>query len=115
VLVNLMMNAMEAMAETPVDRRRLTVRDRVRTGNVEVSVEDLGTGLSAELDGRLFDPFVTTKANGIGVGLTVAHSIVEAHRGHLAADNNPDGGATFTVTLPCTERLQSPPERITGP
>jgi signal transduction histidine kinase len=101
VLVNLMMNAMEAMVETPPDRRRLRLYDTVNQDRVEVSVEDAGTGLPPELDGRLFEPFVTTKANGMGIGLTIAHTIVDAHRGTMKARNNPDGGgATFSVTLP---------------
>jgi signal transduction histidine kinase len=100
VLVNLAMNAIEAMAETPPDRRRLTFRDEVRQDTVEVSVRDTGPGLPARVDGHLFDPFFTTKANGTGIGLTIARSIVEAHRGSLQAENNPDGGATFRVTLP---------------
>jgi C4-dicarboxylate-specific signal transduction histidine kinase len=100
VLVNLMMNAMEAMVETPPDRRRLRVHDDVTQDGVRVSVEDRGTGLPPELDGRLFEPFVTTKTGGLGIGLTIAHTIVEAHRGTMEAHNNPEGGATFSVTLP---------------
>ena len=52
---------------------------------------------------QLFEPFVTTKTDGLGIGLTIARTIVEAHRGRIAASNNPEGGATFTVTLPCNE------------
>ena len=59
-----------------------------------------GTGLPAELDGTLFTPFVTTKAHGLGIGLTIVRTIVDAHGGTIDAHNNPDGGATFTVTLP---------------
>jgi two-component system sensor kinase FixL len=95
-----MMNAMEAMVETPPDRRRLRVHDDVTQDGVRVSVEDRGTGLPPELDGRLFEPFVTTKTGGLGIGLTIAHTIVEAHRGTMEAHNNPEGGATFSVTLP---------------
>jgi signal transduction histidine kinase len=56
--------------------------------------------LPAGVDGKLFQPFVTTKPNGMGIGLTIAHSIVEAHQGKLDAHNNPDGGATFRMVLP---------------
>ena len=99
VLVNLVMNAMDAMAETPPARRRLTIRTEVRAADVEVTVRDTGTGLPADINGKLFAPFVTTKANGLGIGLTIARTIVQAHGGTIDARNNPDGGATFIVTL----------------
>ena len=101
VLVNLVMNAMDAMAETPAARRRVTVRSEVHGTDVRISVSDAGTGLPAQLDGRLFAPFATTKSQGIGIGLTIARSIVDAHGGAIDARNNPGGGATFTITLPC--------------
>ena len=103
VLVNLMMNAMDAMADTPPERRRLRVRNQVTRDAVNVSVVDAGKGLPADMTSQLFEPFVTTKTDGIGIGLTIAHTIVEAHRGSMIASNNPAGGATFTVTLPCNE------------
>jgi two-component system sensor histidine kinase FlrB len=56
----------------------------------------------------VFEPFVTTKTHGIGIGLAIARTIVEAHRGSLDAHNNPEGGATFTVTLPCDARPSIP-------
>jgi signal transduction histidine kinase len=108
VLVNLVMNAMDAMAETPPDRRRVSVHSKVGKESVEVSVRDAGTGLPSSVDGHLFEPFVTTKTHGIGIGLTIARTIVEAHRGSLDAHNNPEGGATFTVTLPCDARPSMP-------
>jgi C4-dicarboxylate-specific signal transduction histidine kinase len=103
VFVNLVMNAMEAMAEIPRDRRRVTVLLRLTEGCVEVSVRDTGTGLPANLDRRVFEPFVTTKTNGMGIGLTIARSIAEAHGGRMEAHNNPEGGATFSLTLPCVQ------------
>jgi len=108
VFVNLLMNAMDAMAETPAERRRITIQNDVSPGSVEVSVRDTGTGLPASLDGKLFEPFVTTKTNGLGIGLTIAHTIIEVHRGRIDAHNNPDGGATFTVTLPRSETAVVP-------
>ena len=99
VLVNLVMNAMDAMAETPPARRRVTISSEVRAADVEVSVRDTGTGLPAQIHGTLFTPFVTTKAHGLGIGLTIVRSIVDAHGGTIVARNNPEGGATFTVTL----------------
>ncbi len=99
VLVNLVMNAMDAMAETPPTRRRVTISTEVRAADVEVSVRDTGTGLPAQVKGTLFAPFVTTKAHGVGIGLTITRTIVDAHGGTIDAHNNPEGGATFTVTL----------------
>jgi len=107
VLVNLLVNAMDAMADTPADRRLVRVHDSIGPNGVEVSIRDAGSGLPHQLDGRIFEPFVTTKSNGTGIGLTIAHSIVEAHRGTMDARNNPDGGATFTVTLPCDDAAAS--------
>ncbi len=101
VLVNLVMNAVDAMAETPVAGRHLAITSEVRAGEVEVSVRDKGTGLPA--DGTLFTPFVTTKSHGLGIGLTIARTIVDAHGGTIDARNNPEGGATFTVALPRRE------------
>ena len=69
VLVNLVMNAMDAMAETPPARRHVTISTEVRAADVEVSVRDNGTGLPAQINGTLFTPFVTTKAHGLGIGL----------------------------------------------
>ena len=103
VLVNLVINAMDAMAGTPRARRHVTIRTEVRAGDVELSVSDTGTGLPAQIDGNLFTPFVTTKAHGLGIGLTIVRTIVEAHGGTIAARNNLDGGATFIVTLPRSE------------
>jgi signal transduction histidine kinase len=100
VLLNLVRNAMDALAETPPSRRRITIRDTVKTSAVEVSVSDTGTGLPADVIDRLFTPFVTTKSNGLGIGLTIVKSIVDAHGGTIDANRNPEGGATFTVTLP---------------
>jgi signal transduction histidine kinase len=106
VMVNLLMNAMDAMEATPPARRQLTVRTDLTAAHVEASVRDHGTGLPA--DGALFTPFVTSKSHGLGIGLTIARTIVTAYGGTIDARNNPNGGATFTVTLP---RGQSPGTR----
>ena len=100
VFVNLVMNAMDAMAAIPPERRQLKISSATSENNVEVSVRDSGPGLPPDLIGRLFTPFVTTKSHGIGIGLSITRTIVEAHGGRIACHNNPDGGATFTVTLP---------------
>jgi signal transduction histidine kinase len=106
VLVNLIMNGIEAMADTPPDRRRITVQCQAIEDHAVVSVRDAGTGLPATVDGQLFEPFVTTKTTGMGIGLTIARSIVDVHRGKLEAHNNAGGGATFTVTLPAARRVE---------
>ena len=111
VLVNLVINAMDAMAETPPARRRVTISTEVRAADVDVSVRDTGTGLPAHINGTLFTPFVTTKAHGLGIGLTIARTIVDAHGGTIDAHNNPEGGATFTVTL----RRSETPRILPGP
>ena len=79
--MNLVINAMDAMAETPPARRHITISSKVTATDVEVSVRDTGPGLRADIIGRLFAPFVTTKAHGLGIGLTIARRIVDAHRG----------------------------------
>ena len=99
VLVNLMVNAMDAMADTSPAPRRLTIRTEVRAANVDISVGDNGTGLPPQIESTLFTPFVTTKAQGLGIGLTIARAIVDAHGGTIEGRNNPEGGATFTVSL----------------
>jgi C4-dicarboxylate-specific signal transduction histidine kinase len=99
VFVNLVMNAMDAMGDTPVGWRRVTITSNAKADSVEVSVRDTGPGVPAHILDNLFTPFVTTKARGLGIGLTIVRSIVDAHGGTIAACNNPDGGATFTVTL----------------
>jgi PAS domain S-box-containing protein len=101
VLMNLLVNALDAMDETPDSLRRLTVKtDASGADEVEISIADRGSGIPAEELRRLFEPFFTTKKDGMGLGLSIARSIVAAHHGRIWADNNPDGGATFHVTLP---------------
>jgi C4-dicarboxylate-specific signal transduction histidine kinase len=101
VLLNLLVNGMEAVAGNPPGARRVNVRaDRNRTGEIEVAVSDSGPGIPADQLLRLFEPFFTTKPHGMGMGISIARTIIQAHHGHIWAENNPEGGATFRFTLP---------------
>ena len=99
-VVNLVLNAIDAIDDAPPERRCVTVRTRQVTDGVEIAVEDSGPGLAPELAATAFEPFVTTKQNGVGIGLTIVRGIIEAHGGTITASNNPGGGATFQFTLP---------------
>ena len=99
VVVNLMRNAIEAMELS--HRRELTISAAMNEdGTVVISIVDTGPGIAPEVAARLFQPFVTTKAQGMGVGLSICRSIVEAHNGKLWAEPNPDGGTVFRFTVP---------------
>jgi len=102
VLINLIVNGMDAMDEAQEQVRRVTVGARpAGDGMIEVSVTDAGPGLRPQEIGKVFDPFFTTKSNGMGMGLPISRTIVEAHGGRIWAENNADGrGATFRFTLP---------------
>jgi len=98
-LLNLILNALEAMEGCP--RRRLRVETRnADDGRVEISVLDTGPGIASTAAEGLFQPFVTTKEQGMGMGLAISRAIVEAHAGRLTAGSAPDGGARFVIDLP---------------
>lgn len=102
VLVNLFRNALEAMAQSP--RRELVVaNNRVADDMIEVEVSDTGPGFQDDVIPNLFQTFFTTKETGMGVGLSISRSIIEAHGGRMWAENNASGGATFRFTLPATD------------
>ena len=102
VLLNLLTNACDAVADAESEDRRLLLQARLVEGarTVQVSVADRGRGIPAGETERVFEPFVTTKARGMGLGLAVCRTIVSAHGGRLWAANNPERGATFHFTLP---------------
>jgi len=100
VLLNFMMNGCDAMDGRERNNRLLVRTRRTANGTVEISVADRGVGIPlADLE-RIFEPFVTTKSHGMGLGLTICRSIVDAHGGRLWATNNSDGGATLHCELP---------------
>ena len=103
VLLNLMRNAIEAMEEA--DRRELVVSTAEKSDKmVEISVADTGSGISPEISAQLFQPFMTTKAHGMGVGLSISRTIIEAHGGAIAPRPNPGGGTIFSFTLPAVAK-----------
>ncbi|MCU7856971.1 MAG: PAS domain S-box protein, partial [Candidatus Thiodiazotropha sp. (ex Lucinoma borealis)] len=101
VLLNLVRNACEAMQEIDKKHRILTITTRsVDSGNIEVSVDDTGPGLDENVLNQVCQPFFSTKVDGMGMGLAIARSVVEAHGGQLSITNTPQGGASFSFTLP---------------
>jgi two-component system sensor histidine kinase TtrS len=104
VLLNLMRNSLDAMADTDPPGRELTVATGPACdGQVEISVRDRGRGVAAENVARLFEPFFTTKAGGLGLGLPISRTIVEAHGGRLWLTPNVDGGMNARFILPTIE------------
>ena len=103
VLLNLIMNAVEAMSAVTDRRRELTIASVRGTDGVVVEVRDSGVGLDPHHAGRVFEAFYTTKPEGIGIGLSISRSIVEAHGGRLWASANASHGAVFRFSLPVAE------------
>ena len=100
VLLNLILNAADAMADNGAEARTVTVRTETQGTDVRLCIVDRGTGIApSDLD-RIFDPFWSTKSSGIGIGLAICQSIIRAHQGTLTAANNPDRGSTFCVRWP---------------
>ncbi len=104
VILNLLMNAMDAMTEVPEGERTVVVHtEKGNPQGAHVAVEDGGTGFREGAQERLFEPFYTTKVAGMGMGLSIARSIIEAHGGTIWAANNRTRGATFHFTLPAAD------------
>jgi two-component system sensor histidine kinase TtrS len=101
VMLNLLLNAIEAMAETAPGVRRLVIGSELKGPDMlAISVSDTGPGLSDKVSQRLFTPFVTTKPQGLGLGLSISSGIIDAHDSTLMVDSRPGKGATFSFTLP---------------
>lgn len=101
VVINLLVNAFDSMKECPANERGVAVRVKLDgAGMIKVSARDHGTGLGPDKADRIFQPFYTTKREGLGMGLSISRAIIEAHGGRLWAENNPDRGATLSFTLP---------------
>jgi C4-dicarboxylate-specific signal transduction histidine kinase len=99
VLINLIMNALESMRLSAERPRELLIRSAKSTDGVSVQVQDSGLGIEPGVANRIFEPFFTTKAGGIGMGLSISHSIIESHGGHLSLASSPHG-ALFEIVLP---------------
>jgi signal transduction histidine kinase len=101
VLLNLIINGMDAIQTSPATNKRVVIEARSREeGGVEVAVTDSGPGVPPEVFDKVFDPFYTTKSGGLGMGLPISRTIIEAHGGRLWAEHAPSGrGLTFRFTL----------------
>lgn len=104
VVLNLVRNSVEALVGSP--RREVTIKTGASGPMVEVAVADTGPGLDAAVAKQLFQPFITTKSKGMGLGLSISRSIIDAHGGRLWATTNSGGGVTFRFTLPAVEQTE---------
>ena len=100
VMINLMMNGAQAMEANPQANKRLVIGASVIDSMIRVVVRDFGSGIDPSEEKKLFEPFFTTKRSGMGLGLSLSRSIMEAHGGHVWAENNPDKGASFYFDVP---------------
>jgi C4-dicarboxylate-specific signal transduction histidine kinase len=108
VIVNLILNGIEAMSDVSGRPRRLVIRSTMQNSDeVLVAVQDSGVGIAPKDEKRIFDAFFTTKAQGMGMGLSISHSIIESHGGRLWASANSDYGATLQFTLPAERETAS--------
>jgi C4-dicarboxylate-specific signal transduction histidine kinase len=102
VILNLLINGIEAMTGTTGRQRTLTMRSQLQSSSqIRVSVQDSGIGVREEVMSRLFEPFFTTRAKGMGMGLSISRSIIEGHGGQLWVESDGSQGSTFYFTLPC--------------
>jgi two-component system sensor kinase FixL len=104
VLINLLLNGMDATTSCETGRRLVTTAVTLYHGRAQLTVTDRGPGLDEALLDQIFEPFFTTKLDGMGMGLSISRRILEAHGGWIVAGNRPEGGATFTISLPLAGR-----------
>jgi len=107
IVLNLLRNSIEALIEQPRGQREIRIQTTWVAESITLVIQDNGPGVPADLIGRIFDPFCTTKATGTGLGLAISRSIAEAHRGKLSYDSPASGGARFTLTLPFIGEIPS--------
>ena len=100
VILNLVMNGIEAMKDTPAENRIVSIRTSRVEKFAELSLSDRGPGIPEDKLKVVFEPFFTSKAEGMGMGLSIARTIIEAHNGVIRAKNRDHGGATFRIRLP---------------
>jgi signal transduction histidine kinase len=100
VILNLIVNSMEAMAAMPYGRAVIGRTELNGSASAVISISDSGPGIQPEKLAEVFDPFFTTKQQGMGIGLSIARTIVQAHRGKIWAENQPEGGAVFHLSMP---------------
>jgi C4-dicarboxylate-specific signal transduction histidine kinase len=106
VVLNLIVNGMEAMADEPARQRKIVVRTtKMDDTFAEISISDRGPGISSDALDKVFNPFFTTKTEGMGMGLSIARTIVQAHGGRIWTENNVSGGAVFRLVLPLAKRV----------
>ncbi|MBX2835395.1 MAG: PAS domain S-box protein, partial [Gammaproteobacteria bacterium] len=104
VLLNLLRNSIDAMVDSPPERKQISVRLRkISNQELKATLTDCGHGCSEEIVERLFEPFYTTKPNGLGIGLGISQSIIESHGGRLYLEKNGPSGAAFSFTLPAVD------------
>jgi signal transduction histidine kinase len=111
VILNLIVNAIDAMSDVPSFSRKIVVQTAHMPDCAEVIVSDTGPGIPPEKLRQVFEPFFTTKEGGMGIGLSIVRTIVEAHKGRIVAENAAGGGAVFRVTLPLAKMEQMLDER----
>jgi signal transduction histidine kinase len=108
VILNLAMNAMDAMVNCAPDSRRMTFRSPpVGEAGAMVTISDTGSGIPEDKLKSIFEPFVTSKDQGTGLGLSIAHTIIETYGGKIWAENGPQGGAVFHLTLSLADTITS--------
>jgi two-component system sensor histidine kinase FlrB len=100
-LVAVLENALQVSPKGSV----IQMRAAVEQSRVRIQIDDQGPGIEEALLANIFEPFTTSRVNGTGLGLSIARNAIEAHRGEISANNRPDGGARFVLTLPCLQTL----------